>query len=673
LQILVGGRLALSSSQVFKEEHPMQLFARYRNATALVFVAIFALFAVRSRAEVPPESEPSEQDTIKIATDQDGSQTPTPSDALESEFRKPLVERGGVAFNSSVFAKAFSDPAPHAADKVGAAEFNGVKPGATMSDELEKQWGVGKEISRDGDQTVLSYVLADFPRVDVTLDKNVVTSVIVHLQTPMPAAALAEKLEVNDVRHVLVPDDAGAILGQLYPEHGVLFNFAADGKRVVQVAIEQIDLEAFVLRAESSLEARCRDSMADITYVLKRQPEHARASWLRAKLLSQFARYDEAIVAIQTALAAEPKNAEYRLTLAEVVGARGKYDEAADEIKDVLSAGDLPGELKAQGLCLLGDLLAASPAHDYKQAMEHHRSAIQTADPLSISEHVAIRRAAKRVLFHAHLGMAHDIAAGTFQQKERVVPKWLSRASAYVQDMVEAEDGDPDLRLQLAKGALAACVATQGKVDAKPWMKAAMQTGKELIAKSSDAWRKSHLEWELGLILYDGLIVDEDRGSSQDLLANCTMTATYLESGAKDRSETADDVFRLGRLYYRIGSLHAVKRGDHKTAVAWYEKAVPLLDRPLPAACRNEQGKYGEWYVSMGISYWEIGQGDFAVQLTDAGLKHVEEAVARQLIDRKALAVPYSNLAAMHEKLGHQNEAKNFAELAEKSDGTMRR
>jgi tetratricopeptide (TPR) repeat protein len=350
-----------------------------------------------------------------------------------------------------------------------------------------------------------------------------------------------------------------------------------------------------------------------------------------------------------------------------------KYDEAAHEVQDVLGSDELPSELKAKGLCMLGDLLAASPAHDYKQAMEHHMSAIQTADPLSIDQKVALRRAAKLVLIDAHLAVAHDIAAGTFQHKEQVVPKWLNRAGAYVQDMIDAEDGDPALRLRLARGALATCAAAKGKLDPVPWTRIVLQKGKELISAADDPWRKGRLEWELGLALCDSLTADDHRSATQHMLGNSTMTVTYLEAGAKNRRATAEDVFCLGRVYYRVGSLHAVQRSDHKTAATWYEKAIPMLDRPLPASCRDEQGRYGEWYVSMGISYWEIGQGDFALQLTDAGLRHVEEAVARQLLDRKALAVPYNNLATMHEALGHQNEAKNFAELAAKSEETTRR
>ena len=146
----------------------------------------------------------------------------------------------------------------------------------------------------------------------------------------------------------------------------------------------------------------------------------------------------------------------------------------------------------------------------------------------------------------------------------------------------------------------------------------------------------------------DGLAADDFRGATQHALANTALTITYLEAGAKNRLETPDDAYRLGVLYFRQGSLYAVRLNDHKTAVAWYEKAFPFLDRPIPLTRRNEQGRYGEWLVSMGLSYWEVGQRDFAMQLTDAGMQHVQEAVDRKLVDPKVLAVPYGNLAAMH-------------------------
>ncbi len=70
----------------------------------------------------------------------------------------------------------------------------------------------------------------------------------------------------------------------------------------------------------------------------------------------------------------------------------------------------------------------------------------------------------------------------------------------------------------------------------------------------------------------------------------------------------------------------------------------------------------------MGISYWEVGQRKVALDLTDAGMQHIEEAVHQSLIEPKSLTVPYNNLAAMHQALGHTQEARNFSDMAAKFD-----
>jgi tetratricopeptide (TPR) repeat protein len=379
------------------------------------------------------------------------------------------------------------------------------------------------------------------------------------------------------------------------------------------------------------------------------------------------ARYEEALTAVESALDIE-KDPLYRLTRGEILGHQGHYDEAVQETRGVLSVGSLPRDLKAKGICQLGDLVAASPAHDYKQAMEDHLAAIKLADPLSIDKRLQVRRTAKLLLVDAHLAVANDIAGGYWQQKEKVVPKWLERARGYAEDLIAHEDADAGLRLHLAQGALAACAGSEGKVDSVPWARMALQAAKPLITVADDPWTKLALQWELGVALSDGLVADELRGAVQHALPNTALTITYMESGAKGRQETPADAFRLGWIYYRMGSLHAVQHTDHKTAVAWYEKAFPLLDRPIPPTLRNQQGHCGEWLVSMGISYWEEGNRNFALQVTDAGAQHVKEAVQHKLMDENGLAIPYGNLAFMHEALGHKEEAQNFAKLAAKFD-----
>ncbi|HTQ40155.1 MAG TPA: hypothetical protein VMJ32_14105 [Pirellulales bacterium] len=571
--------------------------------------------------------------------------------------------------SSTVFATTFDDPPARPNAAIEPAKFDGVQPGVTTAEELKEKWGAGEEVSKDDHQTVLRFSLSSFPHVEATLADDKVRSILIDLDQAVPTDTLARQLDLGDVRPVNVPDDAGELLGQAYPERGVLFSITPDGKRVSHVVLDKIDLSMFVLRAEVELQSHTRASLADLDYVLAHHSKNARALWLRARLMATLARYDEAADDVQAALEINPKQPLYHLTHAEILGQQGHYNDAAQETKEVLASSDLPGELRAKALCVLGDLEADAPVHDYKHAMENHLAAIKLADPLSIDKRLLVRRAAKFVLIEAHLDVAHDIACGFWQDKDKVVPKWLTRAQAYVDDFMEHEDGDPGLRLHLARGALAACAGAEGKVDSVPWARMALKTGKPLIQVAVDPWTKLALQWTLGTALADGLESDEMRGAVQHALPNTALTITYMETGAKGRRETPVDAFRLGWLYYRMGSLHAVQRNDHKTAIAWYEKAFPLLDRPIPPTLRDKQGHYGEWLVSMGISYWEADSHDFALQLTDAGVKHIEEAVQRNLVDEKSLGIPYSNLAFMHDALGHKDQAQNFSQLAAKYDG----
>ena len=48
------------------------------------------------------------------------------------------------------------------------------------------------------------------------------------------------------------------------------------------------------------------------------------------------------------------------------------------------------------------------------------------------------------------------------------------------------------------------------------------------------------------------------------------------------------------------------------------------------------------------------------MRLTRQGLKMMEKAAAEGLLDKSALAVPYSNLASMHKEMGNKSERGNF-------------
>jgi hypothetical protein len=149
-----------------------------------------------------------------------------------------------------------------------------------------------------------------------------------------------------------------------------------------------------------------------------------------------------------------------------------------------------------------------------------------------------------------------------------------------------------------------------------------------------------------------------------------------LTAGREGRDEQPTDAYMFGRLYFRIGSIYAVRKQDHAKAVAWFERAAPLLERPLPDAVAADRGRQGETLVSMGVSYWAVGKRERAMQLTDAGCRYMQTAVADGSLTTVALGVPDANLAAMHRQLGDDVAGKRYAEMAtrvEAGGGVQRR
>ncbi len=142
------------------------------------------------------------------------------------------------------------------------------------------------------------------------------------------------------------------------------------------------------------------------------------------------------------------------------------------------------------------------------------------------------------------------------------------------------------------------------------------------------------------------------------------MAAEQLEKGCP-LPLSPDNRYLLGRLYFRLGAIHALGDKNHRLAVGWFDKALPLLE-PTPAGQKIDLGRHGESLVTMGVSYWETGKREKAVDLSQQGVALMEQAVKQGTLPRAALRVPYSNLAAMHRQLGQTAEAAHYEQLAGK-------
>jgi tetratricopeptide (TPR) repeat protein len=314
-------------------------------------------------------------------------------------------------------------------------------------------------------------------------------------------------------------------------------------------------------------------------------------------------------------------------------------------------------------------LAASGPKPDYGKAIQYHMQAVKAADALAADRHPAIRVAAKEVLLDAHLGAAHDIAWGTWKEKEKAVAKWLSLAEGFAQDLVQNEGSSEEHRFRVYTRALAACVRMGGSLDPAKWAELAVRTGEQLIATCDDPLRKSQLQWDLGMALYDALQIYQTRNDHDTALKYGEWAVEYLERS--DRQEQSPkNSYLLGRLYFRLGAVYAIRDQNHRVAITWFDKAVPLLEKPTPGTSFKDPGRHGETFVSMGVSYWESGQRERAVALTQRGIKLMNEAVKQGSLEESALAVPYENLASMHRRLGSDEKAERFEEMATKIKGT---
>jgi len=585
--------------------------------------------------------------------------TPTPTEA------KPLVP--------------VPDPlGPAGPVQVEAASFKGVTPGVTTVEEVEKTWGAPKEISKQKNTVVQLYAVEPFDRVEVSYAGQRVASVVIRFDRAFPANAVAQQLELANVRPVLVSNELGEILGQVYPERGVLFAFEPSkepGKatmRVSQIILEPISAEPFVLRAETNLESRYELALQDLDQAIKLRAGSARAHWLRGRVLVAMGEYEKAEVASGEAVRLEPDNGHYWVTRAQILGLLGRLAEATEGAQKAVETSQRRPHVKARALCLLGDLAASGPKPDYKKALQFHTQAVEGAGGLTADPHPAIRLAAKEVLVDAHLGAAHDIAWGNWKQKEAAVSRWLAQADAFAADLVEKEGRNPELRFRVSTRALAAYVGVRGKLDPGNWADAAIRTGKELIAATEDPVRKARLQWDLGMALYDALQTYQMRSDHDTALKYGEWAIEYLEQGEQEKQSPTTG-YLLGRLYFRLGAIHAIRDDNHRAAITWFDKALPLLEKPLPNEAFADQGRHGETFVSMGVSYWEAGQREKAVEVTGRGLEFMEQAVKQGTLDEKALTVPYTNLASMHRQLGRKDKAQQFEEMAAKlQDGKLR-
>ncbi len=667
---LVLGTLSASAADVGQGTADDQSPPRQSRPTAVHFADGSALpadeganmlTAVPSPTPAPPQlGPPSGLNPME----------PPPLPPPPTTAAKPEITNGGAPLVPVPDSK-YLGPA-----EIEVTSFHSITPGASSRDDVEKAWGKPKDSRKFDIGMMQLYSVDPFPRVEVAYSSdNKVTSLVIRFEHGFPSAQVAEQLELSKVQPVLVSNELGEVLGQSYQERGVLFSFepATDPnkalKKVTHIVLEPITAEPFVLRAETNIETRPEFSLHDAEQAIKLQPGNARAQWLRSRALTALGQHEQAVAAAAEAVRLEPRDARYQVTKAQTLQQTGHFAEAAAEAEKVIALSEQRPHVKARALCLLGDLKGAGPHPDHKQALQLHTQALHAADALISDKHPAIRVAAKEVLLDAHLGALQDISWGSWREKERSAENWITKATDIAQDLIKTEDGTEEYLFRVSTRALSADVGLQGKLEPAKWAKEVVRSGEALISAAPEIGRKSELQWQVALSLYDAMQIYQMRGNQDEALRHGELAISYLEkSGRQDKSPSA--AYLLGRTYFRIGAVYANNRRDHREAVSWFDKAIPLLGRKPPQEAMVDLGRLGDSFVSMGVSYWNAGDRKKAIALTEHGANLIEVAVKRCTHDRSVLVIPYMNLAAMNREMGDRAGANHMQELAEKAKGT---
>ncbi|MCG8448671.1 MAG: hypothetical protein MI725_03700 [Pirellulales bacterium] len=621
------------------------------------------------------------ESTIAIATDHE-DQTLEPI-ANVSERVPDLADSAGpvpdLANPSDTEAIVEDAPAEQPTDVIS---FEGVTPGISHRREVFQAWGDPR--SEETTAVVLKFRFEKFESVKASFDGDVVDAIAVRLDDPLPIETLINRLNLKGIHPAELTDENGVVLAQAYPERGVVLRLAADqprdvrsdmesdGRGVKEIVIQSIKAEAFILRAENEFSLHPSQSLQDLKVALQLDPTSAHANWLLAELEMKRGKVIAAERYAAEATEHEAENLAFRLQWARSLRLLARYDRAVKETRAVLQTPSLEPLIRAEALYEMGMLASLGSQDVAKSAVPLHQKAIEIADKLAAGEDPQVGRAANKLLVEAHLAIAVEIARGSWEQKEYTVPKWIERASALAEGLIAEDESQLKLRLQVAVSALAAAASLDKPIDPLLWIEEAEQTAKLLRKASNDPISRDQINWNLGLAYFQAAQIEHRRSEPESALRLGKLADAKLNELAKGRDELPDTGYLMGRLYFQIGAVHAVHEDDHHRACQWYDDAADRLLNPVPVTTMATPQQHGDALVSMGVSYWEIGNRQQAVKITESGVKLIEQAVSSGLLGDESLIIPYGNLAAMYEAQGKREPAARYTKLAQKLSNSQR-
>ncbi|MEM9351525.1 MAG: hypothetical protein AAGA92_00785 [Planctomycetota bacterium] len=575
-------------------------------------------------------------------------------------------------------------------DVLEAISFRGLLPGVSTRTETETQWGPAVTTSADGSQ--LDYEMDDFRAVRLIFSGDLLENIVVALEEPLTASQLSGALGLTGVRIAEVQDGEGLPAAFIYPERGVVMKLLQDpafgelpdavevnplagafDAQVSAIVIQPIKADGFLLRAQETSLLRPSERIADLEQALLLDPNSTIARLLLSETKLACGQAIEAERLAAEAAEIDPANAAHRLQQARCLRELARYDVAVKLVRGLLEESDVEPIVRAQALYEMGRLASFGPEKLAQQSVGLHNKAIAIADKLATAGSDGVRVAAEQLLAEAHLAIAAEIARGDWSGKNESVAQWVSRASALVEHMIEGNRDHLGERLSVARTSLAAARRLEPLIDPALWVEEAESAAQQIATTTEDEQLLRQTAWDLGMVYFLAAQIEYSRGVPDEAFRLGRLADEKLSAVADTRDELPDTAYVLGELYFHMGAVYAVHFDDHEAACQWYDRAADYLLNPMPVTTIATPSRHGEALVSMGVSFWQTGQQERATELTEAGLRLVENAVEGGLLEPEAVDVPYGNLAFMYGELGRSLPAKRVDVASRSAAGGSQR
>lgn len=546
--------------------------------------------------------------------------------------------------------------------------FHGVTPGITNRRDLMLTWGEPRNV--DTTSPKLKFRFDEFESVYVYMDGVIVDTIEVDLDEPLPCKQLIADLRLDAISPAEILGAGGVVRGRVFPERGVILRFEENSQadaepQVGEVVLQAIKAESFLLRAQQTRKTSIAAAIADLEEALQLDRTSGEAHWLLSEILLDAGQALEAERQGAEAVDCDPENPLFRLQRAKALRLLARYDLAVEESRRVLESDSSEPIVRAEALHEMGLLAAMGSQEVVERSVPLHVKAIEIADGLAMSEDPNVAAAAQELAIEASLALAVEISKGEWSNKRETVVRWLERASAVAETMIEGDQRNLRMRLKVAVSALAAASSLEKPIDPTLWVEEAEDTVEAIKQLIHDPVLDKQLAWDLGLAYFHAAQIEHLRSKPESALQLGKLAENQLAELAEQRDELPDTSYLMGRLYFQIGAVHAVHRQNHQQACQWYDRAVGRLLNPVPVTLVARPQSHGDALVSMGVSYWEINRRAQAIEVTREGVELIEEAVQGGLLDHAALAVPYNNLAAMYQAQGETESATRYSRLAQ--------